>query len=326
MKNFHGFFENAFTEMSKNNTVEESVLDFPNGSGLSKDIWIKNGNKYSLNKETREKAQKIIDWAVDKFDLKNVKSRIVGSICSNTFNGSSDIDIHISAENIKKSNSDEFNKNLISAFKKKFVGKPDGEVGNHPFEIYAQHNINQDVMSVGCYDFDNDKWMSGPEILEKDFNPYEEYYDGIQKHLDDISDEIRKHVFTCGEIASVIGKISPNVDDGDKFLKRLENELSEATKKARSLFEDVRKKRSVASAPKTEKEAKKKRVSKEWKIADSSFKYLDKLGYIATLLSIAKVGEDESLSFEKKAEKIISEIHSNLFNKDRTGYADVNKD
>ena len=326
MNDFHGLFETAFIGSSTNNAVEESVLDFPRGKELSKDVWTKNDGKYSLNEETRKKAQKIIDWAIEKFELKNPKSRIVGSICSNTFNNSSDIDIHISADNIKESNSDEFNKKLISAFKKKFVGKANGEVGNHPFEIYAQHNINQDIMSVGCYDFDNDKWMSGPEILDEDFNPYEEYYDGIQKHLDDISDEIRRHVFICGELASIMEKISPNVDDGDKFIKRIEKDLSDATKKARSLFEEVRKKRSVASAPKSEGEAKRKRVSKEWKIADSSFKYLDKLGYIATLLSIAKVGEDDNLSSEKKAEKIISEIHSNLFNKDRTGYADVNKD
>ena len=64
----------------------------------------------------------------------------------------------------------------------------------------------------------------------------------------------------------------------------------------------------------------------EWKIADSSFKYLDKLGYIATLLSIAKIGENDSLSLSRKAKKIIMAIHENLFNKDRTGYADINKD
>jgi hypothetical protein len=307
--------------------MDESVLDFPEGKTLAKDVWSKSTDgKYVLNDETFKKAKSIIDWAVEEFKLENPKSRIVGSICSNTFNDSSDIDIHISADNITKKNGDEINKKMISAFKKKFVGKKSGEIGSHPFEIYAQPNINQDIMSVGCYDFDNKKWLSGPEILDKNFNPYEKYYDGIQKHLDDISDEIRKHVFMCGELATVMDKISGEVDKDDDFRKKIEKKIDDATKKARKLFEDVRKKRSIASAPKSAKDAKEKRTSMEWKIADSSFKYLDKLGYIATLLTIAKIGENESLSSTRKAKKIIMAIHENLFNKDRTGYADVNKD
>ena len=330
---FANIFDDTFEKIEdvKNDVVntdmDESVLDFPEGSTLTKDVWdkTKDGN-YVLNDETKKKAQAIIDWAVEEFGLENPKSRIVGSICSNTYNDSSDIDIHISSDNITKKNANDMNKKMISAFKKKFVGKKRGEIGNHPFEIYAQPNINQDIMSVGCYDFDNDKWLSGPEILDKDFNPYEKYYDGIQKHLYDISDEIREHVFTCGELATIMDKISGEVDKNDSFRKKIEKKIDSATKKARKLFEDVRKKRSVASAPKSAKEAKETRVSMEWKIADSSFKYLDKLGYIATLLTIAKIGENESLSTERKAKKIIMAIHENLFNKDRTGYADVDRD
>lgn len=306
--------------------VYESVLDFPEGKRLPKDVWDFSDGKYTLNDETAKKAKAIIDWAVETFGFKNPKSRIVGSICSNTYNDKSDIDIHISADNITKSNVDDVNKKMISAFKKKFVDKKAGMVGKHPFEIYAQNNINQDIMSVGCYDFDEGKWLSGPEILDKDFNPYDKYYDGIQKHLDDISDEIRKHVFVCGELATVLDKVSSKVGKDDKFRKKMENRIDAATKKARKLFEDVRKKRSVASAPKSAAEAKEKRTSMEWKIADSSFKYLDKLGYIATLLTIAKIGENDSFTTARKAKKIIRAIHENLFNKDRTGYADVNKD
>lgn len=321
---FHSLFETTFADSLKK--VDESVLDFPKGKSLSREVWRKDGDVYALTSNAKAKVQKVVDWVNDKFGFKNMKVRIVGSICSNTFNDKSDIDIHISADDITKNNAERLNKTLIYAFKRKFGEKADGKIGKHPLEIYAQHNVNQDVMSVGCYDFDNGKWMSGPEILDEDFNPYEEYYDGIQKHLDDISDEIRRHVFVCGELASVMQKISGNVRKDDAFMKRLGDDLMDATRKARSLFEDVRKKRSIASAPKSRKEAKRNRVSKEWKIADSSFKYLDKLGYIATLLAIAKVGEDEKIGIDTKAEKIISEIHTNLFNRDRTGYADINKD
>lgn len=321
---FEGMFREAFPASLRG--VGESVLDFPEGKGLSKDVWEKKGGKWILNHVTSEKAKRIVEWAIEKFGLRNPSARIVGSICSNTFNPSSDIDIHISADEITKGSESDFNRKLISAFKKRFVGKPEGFVGEHPFEVYGQHNVNQDVMSVGCYDLYGDKWISGPEILDKDFNPYEEYYDGLLEHLDGLGDEIRNHVLICGEIASVIGKVYGKSRKGDPFMKRMENDLEEATKRARSLFEEVRKKRSVESAPKSEEDARRKRSSKEWKYADSSFKYLDKLGYIATLLSIAKTGEDDSLDVEEKAEKVISDIHSNLFNKDRTGYADVDRD
>lgn len=319
----HSLFYNAFSGAFP--VVTESVLDFPNGKKLCSDIWTLDGNKYKLNENVRKIAMDIVDWAVKKYDLKNPTSRIVGSIGSNTYSNSSDIDIHISADNITDDNFEELNKEMISEFKKTILKGKNGKIKTHPFECYFQPNKYQDYMSVACYDLETEKWISGPEILSEKFNPYEEYYDGIQKHLDNLSEDIRKHVLECGEVASVVLKIVDFVPNSDKFLQKMVNRLRDMTVQSRKYFTDVRKKRSIASNPKSEKDALKKRVSKEWKIADSSFKFMDKLGYIATLLSIAKVGEDDSLDARKLSEGIISAIHDNLFSKDRTGYADIDK-
>lgn len=42
--------------------------------------------------------------------------------------------------------------------------------------MYFQPNKFQDLMSVGCYDVFTGKWLVGPELTSKDFNPYKEYY------------------------------------------------------------------------------------------------------------------------------------------------------
>lgn len=47
--------------------------------------------------------------------------------------------------------------------------------GEHPLEFYFQPNLYADMGSCGCYDLMNDKWLSGPQIVELEFDPYEEY-------------------------------------------------------------------------------------------------------------------------------------------------------
>ena len=47
--------------------------------------------------------------------------------------------------------------------------------GLHPLEFYFQPNIYADMGSCGCYDLMNDKWLSGPQLVDLEFDPYEEY-------------------------------------------------------------------------------------------------------------------------------------------------------
>lgn len=48
-------------------------------------------------------------------------------------------------------------------------------IGLHPLEFYFQPNLYADMGSCGCYDLMNDKWLSGPQLVDLEFDPYEEY-------------------------------------------------------------------------------------------------------------------------------------------------------
>ena len=45
----------------------------------------------------------------------------------------------------------------------------------HPLEFYFQSNIYSDMGSCGCYDLLNDVWLTKPQLVDLEFDPYEEY-------------------------------------------------------------------------------------------------------------------------------------------------------
>lgn len=312
MERNHFFFESSLFSSSFK-TMKESVLDFPKSNTLCKDVWDEKDGEYHLTEEAKKKIDNIVNWVIKEYDLTNPSVRVIGSICSNTYKDDSDIDIHFSADNITKSNKDELNKEGREKFLEVFANSSDGMIKNHPFEIYFQYNKYQDEMSVGCFDIKNDKWITGPEILEDDFNPYSEYYDGIMKRLSDVAEDVRSHILKCGEVATVVLNVVDNVKDDDKFLKRMSERMNECINASKHLISDIKEKRTLASEPTSSKSARQRRNSEEWKIADSSFKFLDKLGYIATLVAIANCNNEES-DPKDIANKILNSIHENLFN------------
>ena len=158
--------------------IKESILDFPKDD-LSYAIWQKdeNGN-YVLRDDATATIQKIVDWAQNTFKIPNMKVNITGSITSNSYSSSSDIDIHFSSDRLKKDKADEFNR----IFKRKFEDfaqqNPDvADINGVKTEIYMQSNPFQDLMSVGCYDFLGKRWLVGPEFKQIDFDPYAEYFE-----------------------------------------------------------------------------------------------------------------------------------------------------
>ena len=66
--------------MTQNN---ESILDQP-VPNMCKDVWdISDPKNPILKPEAEEKIQRIVDWAVDRFDIINHTVNITGSITSN---------------------------------------------------------------------------------------------------------------------------------------------------------------------------------------------------------------------------------------------------
>ena len=139
----------------------------------------------------------------------------------------------------------------------------------HPF---------QDMMSVGCYDFTNKQWLVGPELKDMSFDPYAEYFTKDMKNVDDVIDDVRSIILQIYELA--IGFIKTN---DNELKEKLAKKLKPLMSKAASIFNSLRAKRSHKSSPKDAEEALASKDDKDWKIADSSFKLLDKFGYLGIL-------------------------------------------
>lgn len=288
-------------------TTEESIIDFPK-DGLSLAIWQKdeNGN-YVLRDDAAATIQKIVDWAQSTFKIPNMNVNITGSITSNTYSNSSDIDIHFSSDKFKKDKVDEFNKMFRDSFEKFAQQNPDvASINGLKTEIYMQPNHYQDLMSVGCYDFLNKRWLVGPEMQDLSFDPYSEYFTKSMKNIDDVIDDVRSTILNIYELA--IGLIKTN----DQNLKEsLAKKLKPLVAKASKIYKELRSKRQHKSQPSSAEEALKNRDDKEWKIADASFKMLDKFGYLAILKACAQNVDrfDEDMSdIETAVKNIVATI------------------
>ena len=123
--------------------------------------------------------------------------------------------------------------------------RPDlAKVNGVEVEVYMQPNIWFDMMSVGCYDVMNDKWVVGPEIMDKDFDPYAKWFDIDMKTLDDVIVNVRSIVLQMYELAIAYLK-SHDEDFKEKAGKRLQNSM----KKAAAMLEVLKSRRSHDLVP-----------------------------------------------------------------------------
>ena len=98
---------------------------------------------------------------------------VVGSICSNQYTEDADIDVHIQVD-LPQETADKLN-NLRKLEQDQIFKDDYLFIGLHPLEFYFQPNIYADMGSCGCYDLMNDKWLSGPLLVDLEYDPYEEY-------------------------------------------------------------------------------------------------------------------------------------------------------
>ncbi len=133
-----------------------------------------------MNPDIKIKALELVDKLLAKYHVEAKGVNVVGSICSNQYTDDGDVDIHIQVDlpedvveklnNLRKKTQDEIlgGENLL-------VG------GSHPLEFYFQSNLYADMGSCGCYDIMNDKWLSGPQLVDLEFDPFEEYSSSLDE-------------------------------------------------------------------------------------------------------------------------------------------------
>ena len=289
----------------------ESILDTPK-EGLDSAVWkMSDDGRYELTDAAETVIGEIVDYERERFGMKNVSVRITGSITSNQYSDDSDIDIHISFDGLTEENSDDLNRVMRADFEENYKDSNTGgpyNIGNHPVEVYFQANPYQDLMSVGCYDFIQKMWLVGPDLKPVDFDPYSEFYSEDMEHVKDVIADIRNTILKCYETAVVI----KNSSDGE-FRNGEFRSLRETMKEAVDIFNSAKQCRKVYSSPKSVEDALRKRESRKWKIADSSFKLMDKFGYLKILKVFSTILDRiDDFTIDSIAEGIIGSVSGSM--------------
>lgn len=275
----------------------ESILDAPQDT-LDQNVWNlqTDPKKPSLQSEAKAKLDKAISWVQDKYHFEDLSVYIIGSICSNSYSDSSDIDLDFCAKNATKDDDDpEVVKEFGWRFKKDFIdnyieaNQEDAMIGGHPLEVYFNPNPFQCFTSIGCYNVLEDKWEVGPVIKSENYDPIADLYTDSTKQAKDIIDDIRDIIFDLYQLSIVAKKSS-----SQKFKDARETEIRKKLEKSGEILSLMKKTRSKFQTPvKSREAALKRRDDRRFHVADAAFKFLDKFGYIDILKKFAEMSYSE---------------------------------
>ena len=59
-------------------------------------------------------------------------------------------------------------------------------------------------MSIGCYDFFQQKWIVGPELKDKDYNPWKDLYFEAREQAKHLIKDIRNIILDVYEKATAV--------------------------------------------------------------------------------------------------------------------------
>ena len=288
----------------------ESSLDKPK-EGLDKAVWT-DDQPPVLTPQAQAVVDQVVAHAVATFKIPQFKLHIIGSITSNQWTDTTDIDLHFYCPTFNKDKADEFNKLFRAWFKNVYVaGGYVAKIAEHPIELYMQPNEVQDYMSVGCYDVLEKRWEVGPELAPLDYNPIASWWDIDMKAVEDLVAQMRDVIFKCYESAKALLQI--NV--ADQSFDTVAQTLFKNVQIAAQLLKDAKEARKIASEPKTKEQALALRNSKEWKISDTSFKLLDKYGYLAVLKTCSDLKDrfqEDASDIQMAAKEILASIQKNI--------------
>lgn len=283
---------------------DESVIDFPKAEGLCSEVWDKAvspidgiSEVYVLKPDVKDKVLKLADAVSQKAQVNGgVIVHITGSITSNSYTSNADVDVHILSRQVLDEDPEAIQKRVVQAVKelKEALPHDDFYVGTHPIELYYQPNFFQDLMSVGCYDVIKQRWEVGPEMTDPSFDPYSDYYKDIQNHAASLLKDIRDSILSIYEQAVALKKMQDGGKTETSTYSSTMMLLLKAIDSGTKLFDKIRQSRKVYSSPTSKEEALQFRSSRKWKIADATFKLIDKFGYTKIFKELKQLVEDIS--------------------------------
>lgn len=287
--------------MEEDSLKKESSIDYPVSEGLCPEIWnrVEDG-KYIFNQEIKQKALELVDKLLARYKVQARGVNVVGSICSNQYTDDSDVDIHIVVdlpeEVVLKLNS------MRKIEQKAMFNGVDLLVGGrHPWEFFFQSNPYSDMGSCGCYDLMNDKWLTGPQIVPLEFDPFQEYEQSweeafaIGQKVQTSLFELKKNLYRRNAILEQTGKRDIYSNQSimsvvDRRLSEIDDQIMDNMGVVVELKEQmVKLRRRAGLNPKSRDEADSMRTNKDWLTANSTFKFLQRLDVIDSCWLISEL-------------------------------------
>lgn len=285
----------------------ESSIDFPR-EGLAPQVWERGGeDSYVLRPEVKEKILDFLEKYPDRDIIGVAKEEdgvptihIVGSICTNQFTDSTDIDVHVVVDPEDELFNDEDARSEIKRWFEEHREEYDGSIGHHPIEVYMQTNEKQDLASDGAYHLMEDEWLKGPKIVGTDYDPYDDF-SHIFDELKDVAGEadlemgeLKRDVIDYETISSALQHLPD--DQRDKVLERMKEKLKEIEADIDSLYGtrkemvDIRKR---SDRPDPDQAMQDAESSKKWNDANALFKFMDRYRYLKIIGDLEDVVADD---------------------------------
>lgn len=286
------------------NLVLESTIDFPQ-EDLDPAVWNKKANIYTIKPEIKG----LIFNVLDKYEPVNLREiadtiHITGSIGTNQYTEDADVDVHIVTSPMKVKDGGIVQKEVFKFFREE--GNVE-YVGKHPIEVYIQFNPKQELMSEAVYDLLEDKWVVGPKIVHKSYNPYEDFADVLDdvadaaEDADELLGELKRDVVDYDTIKTALTRMS-----GLEKQRLFNNLLSKLQEIEDDIGELMRvkgewiKMRREASLPASEEEALKSvELAKKWKSGNAIFKFLNRYRYMKVIGELEHLMQDEDIGHEE---------------------------
>ena len=278
--------------------VNESRIDFPVSDGLCPDVWVKkDSGRWSLKVSVRDRILDEVKKIERRLRVNVTDVRVIGSICTNLYGDTTDVDVHMSVTRKFDDADDAY------AFNKRLWAMYDGNellVRKHPIQFFVQHNFFQDLASVGVYSVKRDRWVYGPTIYPKTYNPF----DVLKSALPAVERMSKQYSFVMSELtmalknyvecckASENGYSQKSVIERDKRV--FASQIEDACKQLIDFGDAVKAKRRSASVGVSGfGEAKKFRESEKWHRVDAIAKFMDRYGYTKTCAKIKDIVGDK---------------------------------
>ncbi len=296
--------------------IEESSIDFPRES-LDSAVWDLEGKIPILRADVKKKILAILERYPDVPLLEIAEEiRIVGSIGTNQFLPTADLDCHIIPKNLEEWDEEKTNK-VIRWFNEN-RDEIDGRIKAHPLEVYIQLNPSQDLMSDGVYDLLKDVWLVGPKIVPMSSDPYNDFShiaDDIRDTVEDadkLFGELKRDVIDFEVITDAMEQMSG--EDKDRLVIKLEAKLEELEIDIEALYQkkgEWTAARRGASKPETPEQALKDvELARHWKDVNATFKFVNRYQYLRTINLLKELlGDDEISHSEVSVIKTIMGIN-----------------